>query len=103
MEIKNKKIKTFKPIMVSCQTKDRIEAISKISGLKQSFLISELIDALTHVYVNFEKATFLTDYSPVSNEVTIKIYGTKRKGALTFGTCKSEQELNDQIRKDTVG
>jgi hypothetical protein len=92
--------KTFKPIMVDSKTKDRIEAISKISSVKQSKVISELMEGLIHVYANFEKASFIMDFSPVSNEVTIKVYGTKRKGALTFGTCPSEQELQNNINKE---
>jgi hypothetical protein len=92
--------KTFKPIMVDSLTKDRIEAISKITNISQSKLLSELFDALIHVYVNFEKASFVVDFSPVSSIIEIHVHGTKRKGALTFGTCKSEAELMKQIDKD---
>jgi hypothetical protein len=100
MDKKLKKIKEFSTVMIDRKTKNRIKYISEITNISQAKLLSELFDALGHVYVNFSKATFSVDYSPVSNEVTIKVYGTKRKGALTFGTCHTEQELQNTIDKE---
>jgi hypothetical protein len=95
--------KTFKPIMVDSTTKERIKLVSEITNISQAKLLSELFDSLAHVYCNFEKATFSVDYSPVSNIIEIVVHGTKRKGALTFGTCHTEQELQNQIDKDVRG
>lgn len=96
--------KQFKKISVDSVTKDRIEEISKITNISQSKLLAELIDSLAHVYCEFEKATFSCDYSPLDNTITIIVHGKKRKGCLTFGTCRSESELqaitDKQIRED---
>jgi hypothetical protein len=95
--------KLFQPIMVDSQTKNRIEYISKITCIPQSRLIFEIIDCMAHVYANFTKATFSSDYSALENTITITVHGTKRTGCLEFGKVSSEQELSDEVRKRTCG
>jgi hypothetical protein len=103
MENKNKKIKAFSTVMVDSITKGRIKGVSKITGISQAVLLRELFDSLAHVYCEFESATFSCDYSPRDNIVSIIVHGTKRKGCLTFGTCKNEQELADIARNKILG
>lgn len=91
-------VKEYETVNLDSISKSRLEHISKITNIAQSRLLSEILEAMFAISINFDKATFSCIDKVTEDTVYITLHGLRSKNALTFGSFKSS-ESNEAVDK----
>ena len=92
-----------KQINVDSRTWEYWKLMSKMSGVPMAILQRKIAKELMSLCINFSECNFSIDSSVLGNTLSIVVHGKRSPNAITFGTCKSESELQSVIDKDIRG